>query len=278
MIKVEYFDNEIKVTTQNINDLYSKNQLPLNIHFTNHITEKIIWSTQLNNYSWVSYPNSEMIDVIVTDNEDNIVYNKIWNVLDNGSYHYLTFYLYCANLNMKAKGIAIGTHNGEFGEWVPLCWEDKIESVLVEASQKQFNELVQNYNTKLNATLLNKLITTDGKDVEFFEGGRGYTNTIVENVIKNWETEEITSSIRESISINELIEVYYPDGMDWLHLDVEGLDAKLIMSIEEKYLPNLIIFEDYNLSNDEKTEIYNWLSNRNYKCYSLGGICSSIRN
>jgi hypothetical protein len=156
--------------------------------------------------------------------------------------------------------------------------ENKIESVLVEASEKQFEELFNNFKSKTNTTLLNCLITTDGKDVEFFEGGRGYTNSIVERVIRNWETEEINSTLRKSISINDLIIQYYPNGFDWLHLDVEGLDSKLIMSIEENLLPNLIIFEDDNLLENEKNEIYRWLSERKYVNFSHKGNCTSIRS
>jgi hypothetical protein len=280
MIKIEYLENEIKVTSQNICDLYDEQQIPLSIHFINHVTKKTIWSTQLNNYSWVSFPNNEMVDTIVKDNKNKIVVNYNWDVTKDGSYHYKSFYFYCKNLALKGivpKGIAIGTHNGEFGEWVPLVLENKIQSVLVEASEKQFNDLFQNFKSKNNTVLLNCLITTDGKEVEFFEGGKGYTNTIVEKVIRNWETEEIKSSIKSSISINDLILNYYPNGMDWLHLDVEGLDAKLIMSIEDNLLPNFIIFEDFNLNGFEKTLVYDWLSSKNYTNFSLGGICTSIR-
>lgn len=277
MIKIDYLENEIKITTQNVTDLYSKNQLPLTVHFLNHVTKESIWSTQLNDFSWVTFPNSEMIDVCIFDNNEKIILNQNWNVLNNGTYHYKTFYLYCKNIEHISRGIAIGTHNGEFGEWVPLVLENKVECTLIEASEKQFNQLYQNYKSKDNIKLLNILITPDGKDVEFFEGGKGYTNTVVERVIRNWETEEIKSTIRKSESINNLIKNYHPNGIDWLHLDVEGLDAKLIMSIEDIYLPNLIIFEDFNLPEDEKREIYNWLSNKNYKNTSLGGICTSIR-
>jgi hypothetical protein len=278
MIKVDYSENEIKVFSENVNDLFSKNKLPLTIHFTNHVTKKTIWSTEFNNHSWVSFPNSEMIDVIIKDSDNKIIFNQNWNVVSNGSYHYKTFYLYCKNLERTPRGIAIGTHNGEFGEWVPLVLENKIESVLVEASEKQFEELFNNFKSKTNTTLLNCLITTDGKDVEFFEGGRGYTNSIVERVIRNWEIEEINSTLRKSISINDLIKQYYPNGFDWLHLDVEGLDSKLIMSIEENLLPNLIIFEDDNLLENEKNEIYRWLSERKYVNFSHKGNCTSIRS
>ena len=281
MINIEYSNSEIKVTTEGLANLYQERKLPFMLEMVQHVTKKVIWSTILHNQGWATFPNSEMIDVIIRDNEKNIILSRPWNVMNDGNYHYKSFYLYCKNITKqtgkKATGIAIGTHNGEFGEWVPLATENNIQSILVEASEKQFNELYENFIIRDNITMLNVLITTDGQDVEFFEGGRGYTNTIVERVIRNWETEEIKSSIKHSISINDLISSYYPNGMDWLHLDVEGLDAKLIMSIKENLLPSLIIFEDYNLSDIEKNEIYNWLSDRNYSNYSNGGICTSIR-
>jgi hypothetical protein len=63
-------------------------------------------------------------------------------------------------------------------------------------------------------------------------------------------------------------------------LDVEGLDAQLIMGIDESKvtLPNFIIFEDYNLSQDKKDEIYGWLHNRGYVTKSEGGICEAVKN
>ena len=139
------------------------------------------------------------------------------------------------------------------------------------------SELYNNFVIKDNVTMLNVLITPDGKDVEFFEGGRGYTNSVVERVIRHWEQEQINSTIRPSIKLNDIIKNYYPNGMDWLHLDVEGLDANLIMSIEENLLPNFITFEDFNLTDIEKNTIYTWLENRKFVNFSSGGICTSIR-
>ena len=59
---------------------------------------------------------------------------------------------------------------------------------------------------------------------------------------------------------------------------MEGLDDKLIMGIEDKkIIPNLVIFEDYNLSNERKTLIYEYFKNLGYKNHSEGGICMSIK-
>ena len=61
--------------------------------------------------------------------------------------------------------------------------------------------------------------------------------------------------------------------------DVEGLDAQLIMGIDETkvILPNFIIFEDYNLVQNKKDEIYSWLHKKGYNTYSEGGICEAIK-
>jgi hypothetical protein len=103
---------------------------------------------------------------------------------------------------------------------------------------------------------------------------------VVESVIRHWEKEEIKSVKKDSISITDLIMSECGGKIDWLHLDVEGLDAQLIMGIDETKvsLPNFIIFEDYNLSQDKKDEIYNWLKDRGFELKSEGGICEAIRN
>jgi len=149
----------------------------------------------------------------------------------------------------------------------------------VEASDNQYNQLKNNYKNNSMVKTIQNLITPNGGEVEFFEGGAGYTNTVVENVIRHWETEEINSTKRDSISITDLILNECDGHIDWLHLDVEGLDAQLIMGIDETkvLLPNFIIFEDYNLSQDKKDEIYTWFHNKGYQTYSEGGICEAIK-
>ena len=65
---------------------------------------------------------------------------------------------------------------------------------------------MNNYHNKENVKLINSLITTDGKDIEFFEGGKGYTNSVKSNVIESWESEPINSRISPSISINKILD------------------------------------------------------------------------
>ena len=271
MIDIDYSNGKIKINT---GDLGGFNNLPLKFKIKKVISKEIVWETQLNSFMWAEFGTNEINDVVVEDSLGNFVYQYHWDVIQHGSIFYKSLWLYCKSLinrGIKPRGVVVGTHDGEFGEWVPLVRDFMSDMLLVEASQKQFDKLHQNFIGKPGITFLNDLITTDGSDVEFFEGGAGYTNTVVERVIRHWETEEVHSSTRTSTSFNILIESY--GEIDWLHLDVEGLDAKLLMSLKEEHIPNFIIFEDYNLDPEEFNRVSTFFKDKGFKLHSEAGIC-----
>jgi hypothetical protein len=271
MIDINYSNDRIKINT---GDLCTLAFLPLKFKIKKVISKEIIWETELNSFMWAEFGTNEINDVVVEDSVGNFIYQYHWDVIQHGSIFYKSLWFYCKSLinrGNKPRGIVIGTHDGEFGEWVPLVRDFMSDMLLVEASQKQFDKLHQNFIDKPGITLLNDLITTDGSEVDFFEGGAGYTNTVVERVIRHWETEEVSSSKRTSTSFNDLIEGY--GKIDWLHLDVEGLDAKLLMSLKEENIPNFIIFEDYNLEPDEFNLVSTFFKNKGFKLHSENGIC-----
>jgi FkbM family methyltransferase len=280
MIKVEYKKEGIRVEVGEISK-YNRN-LPFKMNIKKNVSGEHQWGTELNDFWYASFPNTEMFDVEILDSRGIPVYYKRWDVMENGTDFYKSLWIYCKKIVSNGKipkGLVIGTHDGEFGEWVPVIQSGFSEVLLVEGSLPQYEKLTQNYKNNTRVKTLNEIITPEGGKVEFFEGGAGYTNTVVEKVIRHWETEEIKSSVYNSISINDLILNNFPSGIDWLHLDVEGLDSKLIRSIDESKisLPNFIIFEDYNLSPEEKEEIYSYLKDRGYFIKSDSGICEAVR-
>lgn len=280
MIKVIYNSEGIRVDITECGK-YNQNQ-PYQLKFLKHVSGEEQWSTNLNDYWYATFPNTEMYDTQICDSKGTILYTKKWDVMEHGNHFYKSLWMYNKKVMSNGKlpkGLVIGTHDGEFGEWVPIALKREANIVLVEASDNQFNKLSQNYGKNTMIKCVQNLITPDGKDVTFFEGGAGYTNTVVEKVIRHWETEEIHTTTRSSISITDLILNELGGDIDWLHLDVEGLDAKLIMGIDESRvkLPNYIIFEDYNLSDEEKNEIYGYLHVRGYQTKSEGGICEAVK-
>ena len=244
-----------------------------------------VWSCELVDNSWATFPDTEMYDMVLTDRAGNIVVQKKWKAIEDGDLFYQAIYLYCMRLTKEGKrpkGIAIGTHDGAFGEWAPVVQENLTDACLVEASQPQFTKLVQNYQKYPNVKLVNQLVTTEGQNIEFFEGGKGYTNSVVERFIRDWETEEIKSSIRSSCSINDLIFNYISSGeqLDWLHLDVEGYDADLLKALKEP-LPPFIIFEnlpshhkeELEYNEQQKKHIQTYLRHKGYNITSAGVSC-----
>ena len=269
MIDFNYNDG-IKITTGNLSHIFKKDQLPLKFQIKNSVSKKILWEVELHDNMWGHYGENEMNDVIVYDNNNKFVTHYYWDVHKHGSIFHKSLWYYCKSLINNGKnpvGLVIGTHDGEFGEWVPLVKNYMSEMILIEGSQHTFDKIKSNYEHYTSLQLVNTIITPHGGEVEFFEGGRGYTNTIVERVIRSWETEKIESTIKESESINK----YLTPNIDWLHLDVEGLDSELILN--SHYLPNFIIFEDYNLHDVQKKEVYGYLKSLNYTLHSEFGIC-----
>jgi len=261
MIDIQYNHPDIRVETKQVSMLYN---LPLTLNIKSHVSKKIVWDCKLEDNYWATYANDSIFDIEIKDANNNTIIYREFNILEDGSHLDKALYLYCSTLN-NPKGLAIGTHDGEFGEWVIPVLEGKTQAVLVEASSPQFEKLTSNYNKTLSVQLIQTLVTTDGSKVEFFEGGKGYTNSVKENVIRSWETEEISSNLRKSISINDLINQVSSDKkLDWLHLDIEGYDAEILKAVNVDLLPNFIIFEHNNLSMEDKLRLENYLIDLGY--------------
>ena len=82
-----------------------------------------------------------------------------------------------------------------------------------------------------------------------------------------------------STSINDLIRNVSQDGpVRWLHLDVEGLDDKLILSIEESLLPEILVYENENIGDESNNEVRNYLVSKNYKVTNSGRNVIAYRN
>ena len=280
MIDIIYENKGIKILTKNLTDIFPEDRLPLTVQIRNSVSNEVVWRTELNNSMWATFPEKEMNDVFVLDRLGDIVSVYNWNVISDGSFFHKTLWYYCVNLinnGSLPNGLVIGTHDGEFGEWVPIIKNGMSSAVLVEGSDRQFFKLKRNYVNNDNVKLIKDIVTPDGGEVIFYEGGKGYTNSVVERGIRSWEKEEITSSVKKSININDLIISEFNGKLDWIHLDIEGLDAKLLMAINKEFLPNLIIYEDANLVGNEKNEIIDIFSGYNYNHISIDGIAMFIK-
>lgn len=240
-------------------------QFPLEFSVYNTVSGNKVWASQLFPGSWSTFVEPCNTYATITDANQKEIVRWEWDTLlygDDAS----TLFMLWALKNKGAKGIAIGTHDGTTGEWVQPLRNGLVEAFLVEASIPQYKNLVNNYKSIPCCYPILSLITANGADCEFYEGIEGYTNSVIKDLTLHYEP-SATSSIKKSRSLNDLIcEVGLSDSLDWLHLDVEGLDAELILSLDNSRvkLPDLIIYENLNLSIEKKEEVHGWLERYGY--------------
>lgn len=246
--------------------------LPLTFRVRSQVSNNIVWGCELFPNTWASYNEPVNHDFEVVDSEGNVITKWSWDLLQHGDSLHTSFYSWCLR-NTGARGIAIGTHNGTTGEWVTPTREGIINSILVEASQKQYDELVENYENFNNVKTIKTLVTVDGNEYDFYEGSDGFTNSILKEHIDKFVS--VSSPVKmNSISLNDLIiNNGLQNNCKWLHLDVEGIDSDLILSLDETKisLPEIILYESLNMTDETKSITKEFLESKNYKVQEFNG-------
>lgn len=264
---------EVSVSNNIIND----KQMPLFVTFKT-LSGEVLWYSKLNTNMFTRYGSICNTTMTVVDSLGNKLVDWTWDPLQHGDLSNKLFKIWALN-NRGSNGIAIGTHNGMSGEWVNPVVNGELKAILVEPSDIQYNKLNSFYNKMGWVTLIKEVITKDGNDVIFYEGGDGLTNTIKKHHIELYvEDDDIIENKLSSKSINDLIKESSVNGdVKWIHIDVEGLDGDLVYSIEDYLLPELLIFESLHMDDDYKTNITNYLQNKGYYVQHPGWNTICIR-
>ena len=264
-------EGKIVVSLDNESDkYYAMEQFPLHLMHKD-LSGRILWSSNLFPGVWSSYTMLTYTTLEVIDSLGNKLVDWKWNAFSHGDFAHQLFEIWALN-NRGSNGLAIGTHNGMTGEWVGPINNGLIKGTLVEASDSQYVDLLKFYDNKSWIRCRKELITPDGSDVIFYEGGEGWTNSIVRESIESYVNPDlITATNRKSTAINDLIVDVSNNGpVKWIHLDVEGLDDKLILSIKEELLPELLVYENENIGDKSNDEIRIYLESKNYTVTASG--------
>lgn len=256
---------------------------PLNFSLKSSISGNEIWSgTLINPGDWTTFPFGFHSEAKVVDSLGNEILTWKWDPILHGDKIHKFFNAWSIK-NKGAFGIAIGTHDGTSGEWVDPVRNGTLRGVLIEASSHQYLDLVKNYHEFPWVTPLLTLVTPEGGEKIFYEFGKGHINSLKLDHVKNYaggETSEIKEIKKESVSIVDLfLEVSKTNSVRWLHLDTEGIDAELILSLDDPRidLPEVIIYESLNLSDLEKSNLEEWLSKKGFETLVSGWNTLSVK-
>lgn len=247
-------------------------EAPFTFRVMNDTSKKVIWETKDMLPGWFStYYSPTHCTAEILDAHGMVVETWQWDTDEHGDLTHKVFIEWCRQ-NKGSKGIAIGTHDGTVGEWVIPARLGLIDAYLVEASDMQYRELFHYYHALNNCRTFSSLISADGGDLEFYESDFTHTNSVSKEHVAKF-SQNFISVRKNSVSVNELIRLCGIErDIKWLHIDAEGIDDQLIMSIDTQtiVLPEIIIYETVNLTDERKNTLTRWLKERNYNCFDSG--------
>lgn len=252
-------------------------EVPINFKVSSSVSGKTQWESNLSPGCWTYFGSISNTTSQIT-RKGEILCEFVWDTFLHGDLAHQYLMLWAIE-NKGSFGIAVGTHNGENGEWVEPCRKGLIEGTLVEASDLQFLELSENYKEIKNCKTINCLVTPDGGEFTFWESkDASYANSILKDHVEKFPG-EMNGKIMESISLNDLISSQ-DKKVKWLHLDVEGIDTDLILSLSQENIESLdfIIYESLNTKEEKKEGCKLFLEERGFFVRESGWNTLAIRN
>lgn len=263
------FEGVLKVTVkEDAKSFLSADEFPLRFQVYS-AANRVVWNTDLFPGIWSAYAFITFTTAEVLTAKGRSLVKWKWDPFQHGDLCHQAFELW-ASQNPGAKGIAIGTHDGTSGEWVGPVLAGKLQAVLVEPSEKQFTALRQLYEKKTWVTLLKSAITPEGGEVTFYEAGEGHTNSVNPEHIKRYLPDhEIVAQKLSSLTFSQLCALT-KTVPEWLHLDVEDLDDKILFTIPTELMPKCLIFEHENLTPEREAAVHVWAESHSYRHYKSG--------
>ena len=263
MINISY-NRTLNQTGVEVGDLSPIGGGPVKVLFKNIISKEIHLSQTLNSNTWCKWSGAELItDILIYDANDNLIHKHQWDILSDGDEIEKSLWFYMKSRKergIKSNGLVIGSHDGRNGHWIYPIKQNLSTALLIDGSEKQFSNLTKNYEWNSNVKMMNTIVTPNGGPVVWYQGGEGYTDTVVSDLIHDWlDDSQITKVEKESISFVELTN---SNNFDWIHLDVEGIDGDLILSLEK--LPNVIVYESMNLGVEMENKLKEWFQQNGY--------------
>lgn len=234
---------------------------PLNIYFTTHNSSngEIRWETEIGGVNmWCSGPPEKGLDVKVIDSNGDIIFKYDWVFNESSDIVEKIFIKWCRNFiknnGIKPKGIVIGTCDGVTGEWVEAYNQNLIgECLLIEPNIKPLLSLIYRYQNDSRFKFKKCVIGESNDIVDFFtdDSGTSECSSLLEsNYLKHHDTYKKLKV--KSFNPNY---IFNNNESDWLHIDAEGYDGKILLLLNDYVLNKLqfIIWEHIHL--DDETSV-----------------------
>jgi len=254
-----------------IMSVLSDDDFPIKFSVKKLLNNETIYDANMYVNHWASHPAVEYCYIEAITKTGISLFREDWDPIKHGCLSDSIFYTWCLK-NPGSKGISIGSNDGTGGDYVVPYMRGLIESmVLVEASERTFESLKRNYSNDGRIKTINTLVSTKSEKIKFYEStsGPGLVNSVYPDFAKLFN-EDLVEIEKDAIGINEII-ANNTSEIDWLHIDVEGLDAELIMAVDLNIIkPKVIIYENNNGKNQRipGDELIEYLNKNGYEVFN----------
>jgi FkbM family methyltransferase len=169
--------------------------------------------------------------------------------------------------------VQLGANRGYDGlhKWIKNNPEIKIEKlILVEPMVEHHKSLEECYENIENKIIDSSAIGLEEGEFDLYWTPRDgplfeVTSLVKDHVIKHWGNNDIRSMNVKVKTLEQLLDGYGLSKIDWLLIDVEGLDAEIALSFNwGKYEINKVDIEHLHLGN-KKESVINLFLNMGYK-------------
>jgi FkbM family methyltransferase len=235
---------------------------PLKLFFISK-NGSIIHEQKLDCYlNWFLLPLSQNLDVLITDNTGEQIIFKKFPIELSLEPTKISFTIWSKNFleknGRKSNGIIIGSHDGRTGEWVDIMKNNLFDKLIfVEPNTKVFCQLIQNVDT-FGHIFYNSLVSPETGIKDFFTNidSTSESSSMIQTHNKNLTNHKLV----HSFTLSNLIHKHKPD---WVQIDTEGMDGKIIDSVsnEELISVKFWIWEHVHLTKQMKKSLLDRFQN-----------------
>ena len=273
LIKFEFVENTIKVIVDpRVAYIIPKDEFPLKFKVEEWVNNNLIWECDIYEGHWASYGELNFKNFSIYTKSNKLIkkyeFSPYMSVGDIEEF----FYLWVGSRE-RTNGIVLGAGTGLWGEWVHQTLNYNCNVVLVEGDPNNIEKLESVFKDKVNVIIEPIVVSPKGGKVKFWIAPFGLVSSMDRENVKKFLPDSEPECIEvESKSVTELMTKHFPDKIDWLRIDLEGIDYDVIMNIDDSMLQKLsmIIYENMNITDNQIEEINSKLIRNGYSIHVFG--------
>jgi FkbM family methyltransferase len=232
-------------------------EFPLKFRVEDWLTSDVYYETALSPGWWAAYNNTTYKNFCVYTNSGKLLKKLVFDPYNNTAETDQVFNIWVSS-HPRSRGLILGAGTGRWGEWLLPVYNNECSVVLVEGDPNNIVILKDTYKNRSNVSIETCVVAENEGLVKFWIAPHNMVSSLDKNIVKKFFPDAEPDFIEtEAKTINTIIKEHFDDNLDWIRIDLEGLDHKILMSLDLSLVPNLkmVLFENMNINQQEIYEI-----------------------